>query len=377
MAIPRSRVRAKDRLIWAYTPRGLFTVNSANKVALSLSSHASPCTSSNAPNHTYYWSTIWGLSLPNKIKTFAWKASRNILPTKTNLCHRGILDEALCEACGLSEETSGHLFWDCTVAREIWEASGLPLDVRGIRYREFIDLIWHLIFVQHVGKELLELIVTIAWCMWYNRNKTRHGAPRQSSRDIIHKARLILEDYKLAHLQKPLHKEHADTRWIPPDYPWYMINVDAAVFSNKKAVGIGVVVREHEGSVLAALSKCIPLPLGPLAAEAKAMEEAAHFARDIGLQEVIFETDSSIISGALTGSSTAPVTVEDIIRGIQHTLRDFRRTQILHVRRQGNVPAHTLAQHAKGIDTLVWLKETPSCIENCVFQDALCLSHSE
>ena len=129
--------------------------------------------------------------------------------------------------------------------------------------------------------------------------------------------------------------------------------------------------------MLAALSKCIPLPLGPLAAEAKAMEEAAHFARDIGLQEVIFETDSSIISGALTGSSTAPVTVEDIIRGIQHTLRDFRRTQILHVRRQGNVPAHTLAQHAKGIDTLVWLEETSSCIENSVFQDALYLSHSE
>ena len=211
--------------------------------------------------------------------------------------------------------------------------------------------------------------------MWYNRNKTRHGAPRQSSRDIIHKARLILEDYKLAHLQKPLHKEHADIRWIPPDYPWYKINVDAAVFSNKKAVGIGVVVRDHEGSMLATLSKCIPLPLGPLAAEAKAMEEAAHLARDIGLQEVIFETDSSIISGALTGSSTAPVTVEDIIRGIQHTLRDFRRTQILHVRRQGNVPAHTLAQHAKGIDTLVWLEETHHvlktlkklCVSLCIF----------
>ena len=59
--------------------------------------------------------------------------------------------------------------------------------------------------------------------------------------------------------------------------------MDVAVFSNKKAVGIGVVVRDHEGSMLATLSKCIPLPLGPLAAEAKAMEEATHFARDIGL----------------------------------------------------------------------------------------------
>ena len=85
--------------------------------------------------------------------------------------------------------------------------------------------------------------------------------------------------------------------------------MDAAVFSNTKAVGIGVVVRYHEGLVLAALSKRIPLPLGPLEAEAKAMEEAVYFARDIGLQDVIFETDSSTISGALTDTSTAPATV--------------------------------------------------------------------
>ena len=80
--------------------------------------------------------------------------------------------------------------------------------------------------------------------------------------------------------------------------------MDAAVFSNTKAVGIGVVVRDHE-----ALSKRIQLPLGPLEAEAKAMEEAVYIARDIGLQDVIFETDSSTISGALTDTSTAPATV--------------------------------------------------------------------
>ena len=148
MAIPRSRVRAKDRLIWAYTPRGLFTETVRIRWPYPyppMQAHARhqmrlTILTTGAPSGVF--------SLPNKIKTFAWKASRNILPTKTDLCHRGVLDEALCEACGLSEETSGHLFWDCTVAREIWEASGLPLDVRGIRYREFIDLIWHLIFVQ-------------------------------------------------------------------------------------------------------------------------------------------------------------------------------------------------------------------------------------
>ena len=58
-----------------------------------------------------------------------------------------VLDEASCEACGSGDEASGHLFWDRTAAREIWEASRLPLDIRGIHYREFVDLIWHLIFI--------------------------------------------------------------------------------------------------------------------------------------------------------------------------------------------------------------------------------------
>ena len=174
LGIPRSRNPTRDRLIWAYTPRGIFTVNSAYKVALSLSSHANPCTTSHGSDHTHFWRTIWALNIPNKIKTFTWKACHNALPTKVNLCHRGILEEALCEACGLSEETSGHLFWDCTKARETWTIAALPIDIHAIHYREFVDFIWHLIFIQHVGKELLELVVTIAWCMWYTRNKARH-----------------------------------------------------------------------------------------------------------------------------------------------------------------------------------------------------------
>ena len=65
----------------------------------------------------------------------------NILPTKVNLCHRGVLEEATYEACQLREETSGQLFWECIKARETWTATGLPLDTRGVHYREFVDLL--------------------------------------------------------------------------------------------------------------------------------------------------------------------------------------------------------------------------------------------
>ena len=52
----------------------------------------------------------------------------------------------------------------------------------------------------------------------------------------------------------------------------FKVNVDGAVFSALGAVGIGIIIRDEEGRVEAALSKRIKAPLGAIEAEAKAFE---------------------------------------------------------------------------------------------------------
>ena len=104
------------------------------------------------------------------------------------------------------------------------------------------------------------------------------------------------------------------------------------------------------GDVLAALGMQLLLPLGPIEAEATV---AISFAKDIGLQEVTFESDSSVLIGALSDTSKVPISIENIITGIQNKQQHFRQHQMLHVRRQGNTPAHHLARHAKGLDNFV------------------------
>ena len=146
-----------------------------------------------------------------------------------------------------------------------------------------MDFLWDLLFTQHVGTEIIELIVTTAWCIWFDRNKTRLGAAHQSPHDILVRARAILREYQLAHQWPSKFKEDADTRWTPPNFPWYKTNVDAAVFPSLGMIGVRVIIRDQGGSVVAAMSKRIPLPLGPLEAEAKALDEATMFARDIGV----------------------------------------------------------------------------------------------
>ena len=104
--------------------------------------------------------------------------------------------------------------------------------------------------------------------------------------------------------------------------------------------------------MIAALSKHLPLPLGPLEAEAKAMDEAVLFAWDVGIGEAIFKMDSSVVSDAIAGYTTPSVSIVDITTGTLLRLQDFRRTQIQHVRWQANKPAHTVALHAKGVSNL-------------------------
>ena len=160
-----------DRLIWAYTSKGHFTVSSAYKVALSSISNPS-LEGSNGQNCRKFWKFLWGLNVPNKVKNFAWWACRNILSTKANLCHWKILDDPTCEACGLGTKSNGNLFWFCPKAQEVWTLLSLPLDMQGFHFPEFIDLQWYFKFVQHVGNGVLELVITILGVYGSTRTKS-------------------------------------------------------------------------------------------------------------------------------------------------------------------------------------------------------------
>ena len=77
--------------------------------------------------------------------------------------------------------------------------------------------------------------------------------------------------------------------WRPPARDQFKVNVDGAVFKNRKRAGIGVVIRDKNGVVIAALSKLVNAPLEVAEIEAKAMETDVLFARDVGKREAVFE----------------------------------------------------------------------------------------
>ena len=171
LCIPLSYQLPCDRMVWAFTPKGNFTVRSAYRLALDMVNSAANGEASDNHQQSLFWKILWHLNAPNKIKSFAWCVCKNILPTKDNLCRRKVIDIPTCEACGFGVESMRHVFWECEKAQEVWVLSGIPFYPQELLAPDFVDFHWHLKFRQKMGDELLELVVMVVWCLWFNCNE--------------------------------------------------------------------------------------------------------------------------------------------------------------------------------------------------------------
>ena len=286
-----------DKLIWAETNNGLFTVKSAYKVAvdiLAASPLGSSGSSSDKSNMTRFLKCVWKLDVPHKIRHFVWRACRDILPTKRILKHQQILVEDICDECKLESETTGNVFWSCPRAQNIWK----------------------MMMLDDCEENILALVVTIAWSIWTNCNEVRNGGKKKGELELLQWSCQYLQEYVGAKKLSIKAVQDQIEHWCPPPENMYKVNVDGTVFSAKKEAGIGIVARDCHGLVIAAMSMKVSAPLGPLEVEAKAFEAGLQFAKDLGIQDFILEGDSLNVYRALVGLSHAAVVVAPIIYGI-------------------------------------------------------------
>ncbi|XP_075665274.1 uncharacterized protein LOC142634926 [Castanea sativa] len=191
-------------------------------------------------------------------------------------------------------------------------ACGLVID----RECTFEDMFWKLSNGSRPSAMDLTHFMVVSWNIWNNINGIQHGEkPKTVATLILEATRLVvdyqsIQDYPIPSTNSP------PTRWTPPIIGVYKSNVDGVVFRDQSTAGMGVLLRDDKGQVVGALSLQIYAPLGPLEAEAKAMEAVVIFARDIGIQDVIFEGDSLQVCNAMNGCSLAPPTVANVLEGI-------------------------------------------------------------
>ena len=139
------------------------------------------------------------------------------------------------------------------------------------------------------------------------------------------------------------------THWLPPSPSVYKVNFDGATFPDIAMAGLGVVVRDSEGLVTAALLERIHLPPTVAALEALACRRSILFAIELGLQEVVFEGDSEVIFKLLTAEQPCMSAFGHIIEDSRSLAARLRLATFTHTKRQGNNVADKLAKLAKNL----------------------------
>ena len=134
--------------------------------------------------------------------------------------------------------------------------------------------------------------------------------------------------------------------WLPPPEGVFKVNFDAALFGNSGMAGIGVVVRDCEGEIIAALSQKIREPHSMDAAEALACSRVVDFVKELSLFSMIVEGDSLRVVQAATNKRENLNFFGHVIKEIYGSCSNFTRISFQHVRREGNKLAYALARRA-------------------------------
>ena len=118
-SIPLCLIPQEDTLIWPKTKYGQYSMKLGYQLlcAKELSGLASG--SSNEVNRRI-WSSLWRLKVPNKVKTFVWRACFESLPKMVNLARRRVVLSNSCTSCNGEPETMIHALWGCEKVKGAW-----------------------------------------------------------------------------------------------------------------------------------------------------------------------------------------------------------------------------------------------------------------
>ena len=134
-------------------------------------------------------------------------------------------------------------------------------------------------------------------------NQARLNQPAPSLYHVAQLARERVAEFQSCQPSVPAvlitHRFWPQRSWLPPPVDLFKINFDGAVFQSENKTGIGVVVRNCLGLVLASCSQLLPQTNCAREIEALAAGKALSFAEDIGVTWAVLEGDSMVIIKAL------------------------------------------------------------------------------
>ncbi|XP_035541668.1 uncharacterized protein LOC118344672 [Juglans regia] len=264
----------EDKLIWGETQDGRYSIKSAYSFNGKQAHVLRGGESSLDSGHKVVWQGIWKLQVPQRIKVFTWRACKESPHSRHNLKSR---KSSLAGGFG-------------SVGKEKKFQGNGPSDMykwQDRRLGVFCD----------VGMKLL----------------ARQESIRQHKTEVKH-----------------------TMGWSKPPQGVLKLNVDGAIFANPHVAGVGVILRDSEGTVLLAASMKESEVGDPAKIDMVAMLRGLRLCIPMGIEKLILESDSLLMVNQMNGDTKPWSLFRNIIKETRQCSTRFRSCIVQHVGRLGS-----------------------------------------
>uniref|UniRef100_A0A2N9FI47 CCHC-type domain-containing protein n=1 Tax=Fagus sylvatica TaxID=28930 RepID=A0A2N9FI47_FAGSY len=344
--IPLSLRRPKDKLIWTGTKSGYFTVKSAYSLLLHQSKGDLRASSNGRNPYQFLWSVIWSAQVPPKVRLFMWRACLDILPTKTKLFGKGLIHTVSCLWCEEELESSAHVLWQCEFAQRIWSACPVTIS-------EFL-----------LGVGDLNA-----------RNRLHWENKLLSVNDIWQRAVAMVMDFKEVGLQVQEVGGSSEilraSRWRPPDQGFYKLNMGFSVDPVLKLVGMGSLIRDSDGSVMATMYQKLVLCDDTLQLQATVVLAAVKFAFHVGFRSLDVDMSYNELYYLLQSDGPCLASIGALVDDILQIRNACIGCKFSLIKSSCNKAASALASEALSSATSqAWFDHCPGNISSFVLADS-------
>lgn len=356
----------EDLLYWEDDAKGKFTLKSAINIMRQETTEY----------QDHIWDLVWKAPVQQRIRAFMWLACHDRLMGNVNRFKRKLTDDTKCFICGESSESTLHILRDCPAARSIWrKVEGPSLDPTF--FQEDLKN-WILKNLENKEHETWPtFFAIIIWWLWRWRNMFVFGRGNEVPVDIGAFLKICFDEaWRSLHnniqdIERRGTKEERFITWAPPLVGWYAMNTDGAARGSPGDAGGGVIIRNHCGTFISALTlnfgRC-----SAFRAEVLALLRGLELARNLQISHLQIQLDNLSCVQALNAGRSSCGGCSHLIR---HCLSLIRKedwvVKVIHVFREGNRAADWLANH--GVDQSVAaavLESAPLELHRIVIEDA-------
>ncbi|KAA3460126.1 reverse transcriptase [Gossypium australe] len=332
---PPHPAEGEDKIIWARTESGSFTIRSAYR---SIKENTWRPKDEN-------WKNIWKYQGPQRVRTFLWLVASQRILTNSERFRRGFGQSSACSRCGHDLEDIMHALRDCPTAKEAWLLVVPP----NKQSRFFSDsmqnwLSFNLschIKLQDKGITWSCLFGILAWRLWKNRNLLIFQNIDWTPLELIKSSLSWAQNFE-AFTTRPKLNDNSPEQLQHCSNNWVFLYSDGAVERDSENGAAGGVVRDRDGNWVVGythyLGKC-----SPLEAELWSILDGVFILINRGYKKIKIRSDNLEVVRILSTKDMAD-SGSTLIRRIKRLLLSGNQWEIKHIPRENNLTADQMAK---------------------------------